>query len=78
MRLILPRHTRDHSVTLANQQAQWLDDLIRQSTPQNNPSRPYPLFRETKTTFPGTIKEFEIFLGTTAWKKVRSAGLLLV
>jgi hypothetical protein len=65
-------------VTLANQQAQWLDDLIRQSTPQNNPSRPYPLLRETKSTFPETVKEFEIFLGTMSWKKVRIAGLLLV
>jgi hypothetical protein len=77
-RLILPGRTSDHAVMLANQQAQWLDDLIRQSTPQNNSSRPYPLLRETKSTFPGTVKEFEIFLGTTSWKKVRLAGLLLV
>jgi len=77
-RLILPGRTSDHAVTLADEQAQWLDDLVRQSTPHNNPSSPYPLLRETKTTFPGTIKEFEIFLGTTSWKKVRSAGLLLV
>ena len=77
-RLILPGHTSDHTVTLAANQAQWLDDVIRRSTPQNNPSRPYPLLRETKTTFPGTVKEFETFLGTTSWKKVRAAGLLLV
>jgi hypothetical protein len=77
-RLILPGRTSDQTVTLSNQQAQWLDDLIRQSTPQNNPSSSYPLFRETTTTFPGTIREFEIFLGTNSWKKVRSAGLLLV
>jgi hypothetical protein len=31
-----------------------------------------------KTTFPGTIKEFEIILGTASWRKVRAAGLLLV
>jgi hypothetical protein len=77
-RLILPGHTSDEAVTLPNQQTQWLDNLIRQSTPHNNPSRPYPLLRETKTTFPGTVKEFETFLGTTSWKKVRNAGLLLV
>ena len=78
MRLILPGPTSDQAVTVSNQQAQWLDDLIRQSTPQNNPSRPYPLLRETKTTFPGTVKDCETFLGTTSWKKVRNAGLLLV
>jgi Radical SAM superfamily len=77
-RLILPGHISDQTITLADQQAQWLDDLIRQSTPEDNSSKPYPLLRETKTTFPGTMKEFEIYLGTTAWKKVRNAGLLLV
>jgi hypothetical protein len=77
-RLILPGHTSDHAITLADQQAQWLDDLIRRSTPQNNRSKPYPLLRETKTTFPGTTREFETFLNSTSWKKVRSAGLLLV
>ena len=39
-RLILPGHTSDHAVTLANQQAQWLDDLIRRSTPHNHSSSP--------------------------------------
>ena len=53
------------------------DELIRQSTPQNNPSRPYPLLREVNTTFPGSVKEFETFLDTSHWKKVRQAGLLL-
>jgi len=77
-RLILPGHSSDQAVTIANPQAQWLDGLIQQSTPHNNPSRPYPLLRETTPTFPGTAKDFEIFLGTTSWKKVRAAGLLLV
>jgi hypothetical protein len=31
-----------------------------------------------KAGFPGSVKEFESFLGTTSWKKVRTAGLLLV
>jgi hypothetical protein len=77
-RLILPGRTSDHAITLADQQAQWLDDLIHRSTPQKNRSKPYPLLRETKTTFPGTTREFETFLNSTSWKKVRTAGLLLV
>ncbi len=77
-RLILPGHSFDQTVTLANPQAQWLHDLIQHSTTQNSPSRLYPLLRETKATFPGTVKEFEVFLSTTSWKKVRKAGLLLV
>ena len=77
-RLILPGRSYDQTVTLANPQAQWLHDLIQHSTTQNNPSHLYPLLREAKATFPGTVKEFEVFLSTTSWKKVRSAGLLLV
>lgn len=77
-RLILPGHSCDQTITLANQQAQWLHHLIQHSTTQNNPSYPYPLLRETKATFPGTVKEFEVFLSTTSWKMVRAAGLLLV
>jgi hypothetical protein len=77
-RLILPGHTSDQTVTVTNQQAQWLGGLIQQSTPRSNRSRPYPLLRETKITFPGTVKEFESFVSTTSWKKLRSAGLLLV
>ncbi|HJS67712.1 MAG TPA: radical SAM protein [Nitrospiraceae bacterium] len=77
-RLILPGHSSDQAVTFADPQAQWLDDLIRRSTPHNNPPHPYPLLREAKITFPGTAKEFEIFLSAASWKKVRDAGLLLV
>src|SRR6476620_4908028 len=47
-RLILPGHSSDQFVTLADQQAQWLDHLIRHSTPQRNASNPYPLLRATK------------------------------
>jgi hypothetical protein len=77
-RLILPGPTSDQAVTLANQQAQWLDRLIRHSTPQNKSSSPYPLLRESNTTFPGSTREFETFLHSSSWKKVRAAGLLLV
>jgi len=77
-RLILPGHSCDQTVTLANPQAHWLHDLIQHSTTQNSPSRLYPLLREVKATFPGTVNEFEVFLSTTSWKKVRGAGLLLV
>lgn len=78
MRLILPGRTSDQAVTVSHQQAQWLDDLIRQSTPYNNQPRHYSLLREMKAAFPGTANEFETFLGTASWKKVRAAGLLLV
>ena len=77
-RLILPGQISDQAVTISNRRAPWLNGLIRRSTPHNNPSCPYPTLKETKATFPGTTREFEIFLGSPSWKKVRAAGLLLV
>jgi len=77
-RLILPGHISDQTVTISKREAQWLDSLIRQSTPQSRSSRSYPFLKETTTTFPGTAREFELFLGTPSWKKIRAAGLLLV
>ncbi len=77
-RLILPGPSNDQSVTLTDHQAQWLDDLIRQSSPHHNSAKSYPLLRDTAMAFPGTSQEFEHFLATATWKKVRSAGLLLV
>jgi hypothetical protein len=77
-RLTLTGRTSKHVVTLAERQAQWLDDLIRHSALHNNPSNARPLLREIRTTFPGTARELEIFLNSSPWKKVRSAGLLLV
>ncbi|MCE9535419.1 MAG: radical SAM protein, partial [Nitrospirae bacterium] len=77
-RLILPGRTTDHAVTLSIEQAEWLHDLIRRSMPHNNRSQPYPLLREETIAFPGSTREFETFLTNPSWKKIRSAGLLLV
>ncbi|MDH4187975.1 MAG: radical SAM protein, partial [Nitrospira sp.] len=77
-RLILPGRASDVAVTISTQQAHWLADLIRRATPHSNSPRSYALLRETQATFPGTAKEFEHFLKSPSWKKVRAAGLLLV
>ena len=77
-RLILPGRTSDYSVTVPTQQAEWLGELIRRSTPHSNVPNPYPSLQESRKTFPGTAQDFETFLDTPAWRKIRSAGLLLV
>jgi len=76
-RLILAGHAGDQALMLADRQAEWLDDLIQQSTPQNRPGS-YPRWKEAGPPFPGGVREFESFLATRAWKQLRSAGLLLV
>ena len=77
-RVILPGRTSDYSVTVSPRQAEWLGELIRRATPQNRLSNSYPWLREIGATYKGTAQEFETFLSTTAWRKVRAAGLLLV
>jgi hypothetical protein len=78
MRLILPGRTKETAVTLPVQQAEWLDDLLREASPHANRTTPYPLLREAKAMFPGSHRDFESLLNSPAWKKVRAAGLLLV
>lgn len=77
-RLILPGRTSTTAVTLPSPQAAWLRDLIRQATPEAKKVTPYPLLRTIQTKFPGQDKEFDAWLNSPAWKKVRRAGLLLV
>jgi len=77
-RVILPGRTSDTVVTLPKPEAQWLTDLIRQSTAQSKPPHHYPLLREAQSTFPGNAGEFATYLNSPSWKTVRAAGLLLV
>jgi radical SAM superfamily enzyme YgiQ (UPF0313 family) len=77
-KVILSGSTGACAITIPNTEVQWLQDIITQSRPQQSPSRRYPLLREASSAFPGTRTEFENFLKTAHWKKIRSAGLLLV
>jgi hypothetical protein len=77
-RVILPGRTSDTAVTLSHAEAQWLTDLIEQSTLKSKATHHYPLLREAQSTFPGNAREFATSLNSPSWKKVRAAGLLLV
>ena len=77
-RLALPGQDSHCTVTIPHQEAQWIDNLIRQATPQNGASHSYPLLRSVVSSFPGGIQPFKRLLHTTRWNRIRSAGLLLV
>ncbi|MBM4127520.1 MAG: B12-binding domain-containing radical SAM protein [Nitrospira sp.] len=66
------------AITLANKEAKWLENLVRQSTPNNLPSQSYPLLRSIPSTFPSGREGFEHFIKTASWRAIRSSGLLLV
>ena len=77
-RLVLPERESLCTVTLPIQEAEWIDNLIRRSTPHGRSSYSYPLLRAVSSSFPGGAQQFKRLLDTTRWKTIRAAGLLLV
>jgi len=78
VRIRLPGQTKHTYVSLSLNQAQWLTELLRESIPSKPRRRPYPLLREAKALFPGSVSDFAMFLKTSAWTNIRHAGFLLV
>jgi hypothetical protein len=76
-RLMLTGPRENHSVTLPEPQARWLEQLIRAATP-GQASQTYPHMREAHGTFPGEVSDFNTFLNSPSWIKIRDAGLVLV
>ncbi|MFZ1803154.1 MAG: radical SAM protein, partial [Nitrospira sp.] len=76
-RLTLTCSQNDHVITLPEPEAQWLEQLIRDATPQTT-GQTYPHMREACQRFPGAESMFDAFLASPSWKKIRNAGLVLV
>ena len=79
-RLILPTCTHDEDLRLSSAHADWLLTLIRRATPvREQGGEAYPSLKDTRCQYPlGGPKAFDALLRTSAWKKTRHAGLLLV
>lgn len=75
--LTLTGSGRDHIISLQEPEARWLEQLIRNAIPRQA-FQTYPHMREASRSFPGTLSDFNIFLRTSSWKRVRNAGLVLV
>lgn len=76
-RLIHTNGAKHQVFVLPEAQASWIEQLIRHATPQS-PSQEYPHIQQALSQFPGTIAESKSFLRTSAWHRIRSAGLTLV
>lgn len=76
-KLILPGSQKAPVFILPEPQAQWLEQLIRNASPQQA-SQAYPHMQEARRMFPGMPSDFNAFLSTPSWKKIRAAGLALV
>ena len=79
-RIILPTRMEDFSINVSSTQAEWLIDLLQNSTPSpHRAGRDYPRFAEARERFPRTgTRGFDRFAKTAAWHNARQAGLLLV
>jgi hypothetical protein len=75
--LTLTSGRKDHVITLPEPKARWLEQLIKDATPKQA-GQTYPHMREACQRFPGKESEFNDFLATSAWGKIRAAGLVLV
>ncbi|MDH5348523.1 MAG: radical SAM protein, partial [Nitrospira sp.] len=76
-RLIHAGSEKEYVFILPDPQAKWVHQLILTSTPRPS-SQEYPHIQHARSQFPGTISDFNAFLNTSSWKKIRSAGLVLV
>jgi hypothetical protein len=76
--LHIPGQIKEISVTLPSPHALWFQDLLEQSAPRNTRTASYPLFHDTRATFPDRNRDFTVFLRSPAWKRVRAAGLVLI
>lgn len=77
-RLSVPGRSRDVAVSLQRSEAVWVHELMQRASPKQVGASPYPLLREAKQTYPGRDEAFATFLQGSGWKRLRSAGLLLV
>lgn len=75
--LVLTGQQPNQTITLQKIRVEWLQRIITQSTPQHA-SQAYPHVRDVANSFPGTEQEFQAFLQSAPWNRVRTAGLLLV
>ncbi len=76
-RLIHAGSEKEDVFILPESQAKWVERLIVTSTPRSSPQE-YPHIHQARSQFPGKISDFNAFLDTSSWKKIRSAGLVLV
>jgi hypothetical protein len=65
-------------MSLPQDQAAWLKDMLADSRLGKERGGIYPSWRDIRRTFPGAAADLTSFIQQTSWQKIRSAGLLLV
>jgi hypothetical protein len=55
-----------------------LGELLNEALPRRDRYASYPSWRDAKLAFPGRATDFASFVRDPFWRRIRSAGLLLV
>lgn len=75
--LTLTGSGQNHVISLPEPEARWLEQLVRDATPRQA-FQTYPHMRQAGDLFPEMLSDFNTFLRTPSWEKIRDAGLVLV
>jgi len=77
--LFLPGNEETCVIQTEPSRAEWLQSLIRDSSPRGRKGTDYPRLGEAGEHYPASArKSFEAFIESRDWKAVRRAGLLLI
>ncbi len=71
---------RDQQIALSvpSEGAGWVHDVLQASAVAKERDGSYPSWRDVTRAFPGTAADLSRFMQHPSWKRIRSAGLLLV
>ncbi|HET6678174.1 MAG TPA: radical SAM protein [Nitrospira sp.] len=78
IKLSIQGRRRALTATLPSRQASWLSELLNEALPRRDRYASYPSWRDAKLAFPGRATDFASFVRDPSWRRIRSAGLLLV
>jgi hypothetical protein len=77
-RLHVSSGEKETAVILPSAHAMWLSGLLQEGRLRSEREGTYPSWREVRRAFPGSTAEFTSFVKQPSWKRIRTAGLLLV
>ena len=79
-RLIVPNRTDDIVLRMRREKADWFVNLLEAATPRRGKhGNRYPTLKDMQASYPRSrAGAFNALFRSTAWRKMREAGLLLV
>jgi radical SAM superfamily enzyme YgiQ (UPF0313 family) len=77
-RLYIPGRQHEIALSVPSEGAGWVNDVLQASAVAKERNGRYPSWRDVTRAFPGTTSEWNRFMQHPSWKRIRSAGLLLV